>query len=169
MSIDGPWSHPLPVDGGFIGWFRRSSTWRQIWSIDETHRRAVAWSTGRQLAIAWQCWAQMLVAFFRSLCGSYMESYPDVYTSNMFIFKFSTYNMIFIVNEHIKSDETYFGTKGHFKENLSNIMDILGRLTSKLHKTWRTFFKNHINSFKNHISTFITHKHIKPHMRHLVT
>ena len=42
--------------------------------------------------------------------------------------------MSFIQNKHVKLDETYIYTQGHFKENFSNAMDILGRLTSKLHE-----------------------------------
>ena len=46
-----------------------------------------------------------------------------------------TYNMSFIQNKHVKLDETCIDKQGHFKACLSNIMYILGRLTSKLHKT----------------------------------
>ena len=68
-------------------------------------------------------------------CGSFRDSYLDVSTQNMFLYKFRTYHMIFIKNEHVKLDETYIDTQGYFKAHLSNVMDVLGRLTSKFHKT----------------------------------
>ena len=41
--------------------------------------------------------------------------------------------MNFIQNENIKHDETCLHTEGPFKSNLSNDMDFLERLTSKIH------------------------------------
>ena len=64
-----------------------------------------------------------------------MESYPNVSTPNMFIYEFGTYYTSFIKNEHVKLDKTYIDTQGHFKTNLSNVMNVLGSLTSKLHET----------------------------------
>ena len=43
---------------------------------------------------------------------------------------FITPHMNLIQNEHIKLDETFLDTEGHFKATLSNVMDVLGRLTS---------------------------------------
>ena len=40
--------------------------------------------------------------------------------------------MNFMYKEHVKLNETCLDTQGHFKAHLSNIMDVLGRLTSKL-------------------------------------
>ena len=42
--------------------------------------------------------------------------------------------MNFIQNKHVKLDETCLDTKDHLKANLSNVMDVHGCLTSKLHK-----------------------------------
>ena len=38
----------------------------------------------------------------------------------------------FIQNKQIKLDE---GHKGHFEANLTNVMEVLGRLALKLHET----------------------------------
>ena len=54
-----------------------------------------------------------------------------------------------------------------FKEHLSNVMEVLGRLTSKLHETWHTAYVWYKNSFKNLKTSWITHKHIEPHIRHI--
>ena len=53
----------------------------------------------------------------------------------MFVYEFKNYQINFILNKHVKLDETYIDTQGHFKANLSNIMDVLGLLTSKLYET----------------------------------
>ena len=46
-----------------------------------------------------------------------------------------TYHIFFVQNEHVKIDDTYIDKQGRFKEKLSNVMDVLRRLTSKLHET----------------------------------
>ena len=48
--------------------------------------------------------------------------------------------MNFIHNERVKLDETCIDAKGCFQANLSNVMNILLRLTSKLHKTLHTAY-----------------------------
>ena len=53
---------------------------------------------------------------------------------NMIVYEFRTSHMDFIQNKHVKHDETCIDTQGHFKAHLSNVMDVLGRLTSKLDK-----------------------------------
>ena len=55
---------------------------------------------------------------------------------------------------------------GRFKANLSNVMDILGRLTSKFHETIHIAYKHYNNSYKDLISSWNTHKHIWTHIRH---
>ena len=75
--------------------------------------------------------------------------------------------MSFIQNKHIKLDETCIGTQCCFKENLSNVMDVLGRLTSKLYENLHTSDLHHNKSFKDLITSRTTYKHIKPHMRHI--
>lgn len=40
-----------------------------------------------------------------------------------------------IKNEHVKLYETYIDMHGCFKASLLNVMDVVERLTSKLHKT----------------------------------
>ena len=59
----------------------------------------------------------------------------DVSKPNMLIYEFRTSHINFIQNEQVKLDKTCKDTKGHFKSNLSNVMDVLGRLTSKLNET----------------------------------
>ena len=59
----------------------------------------------------------------------------DVSNQNVILYDFRTYHMNIIQNKYIKLDETCLDIQGRFKANLSNIMDVLGRLTSKLNKT----------------------------------
>ena len=87
---------------------------------------------GRRLAQPGNVELQVGVLLLGTLSGSYMESYPEVSNPNMLVYKFRTYNMILIQNEHVKIDETYIDTQGRFKENHSSVMDVLGRLASKL-------------------------------------
>ena len=54
--------------------------------------------------------------------------------------------MNLIQNEHVKLDEICIDTQGRFKANLLNIMEVIGRLTSKLHETRHTNYKHHNNS-----------------------
>ena len=63
------------------------------------------------------------------------DVFPEVSNSKMLVYEFRTYHMNFIQNEHVKLNEIYQDTQGHFKENLSNVVDVLGRVTSKLHET----------------------------------
>ena len=53
----------------------------------------------------------------------------------MFVYDLTICHINFIQNKHAKLDETHQGTQVHFKANLSNVMEILGRMTSKLHET----------------------------------
>ena len=63
------------------------------------------------------------------------EVFPDVSNLNMITLEFRIYNMNFIQKYHVKFDETILDTHGHFKATLSNVMDVLGHLTYKLHET----------------------------------
>ena len=63
------------------------------------------------------------------------DNFPDSSSPNTIFYEFRTYHMSLLKNKHVKHDETYIDTQGRFKAIVSNIMDILGRLTSKLHKT----------------------------------
>ena len=63
------------------------------------------------------------------------DVFLDVSKPNILVYKFVSYNIIFIMNEHVKPDKTCIDTQGHFKVNLSNVMDVLRRLISKLQKT----------------------------------
>ena len=56
------------------------------------------------------------------------------------VYKFNTYHMNFIQNEHVKLNKTILDIKGRLKEYLSNALDVLGRLTSKLHKSLTTTY-----------------------------
>ena len=75
--------------------------------------------------------------------------------------------MNFTQNEHVKLNETCLDTKGHFKATFSNFMDVLGRLTSKLHETQDIDYIRYNNFSKYLITSLITHKHIEPHMMHI--
>ena len=67
---------------------------------------------------------------------------------NMFVYDFRTSHINFIQNEHVKLNETYKNTQGRFKANLSNVMDVFGRLNS-LHETLNTICKQYNNSYKD--------------------
>ena len=56
--------------------------------------------------------------------------------------------MNFIQIEHVKLDETCQDTQGRVKANLSNVMDVVGRLTSKLDEAQHTTYKHYNNSNK---------------------
>ena len=43
--------------------------------------------------------------------------------------------MNFIKKEHVKLNEICLDKQCHFKAFISNVMDVLGRFTSNLHKT----------------------------------
>ena len=75
--------------------------------------------------------------------------------------------MIFIQNEHVKLDEKYIDTQVRLRTSLSNVMGILGCLTSTHHKNLHTAYIHYNNSFKDLVTSLITYKLIKPHMRHI--
>ena len=81
----------------------------------------------------------------------------DVSNPNIFAYEFGTYHVNFIQKKHIKLDETCQDTQGRFKANLSNIMDVFERLTSKLHETQHTAGKHYNNSYKDLINSWNTH------------
>ena len=85
----------------------------------------------------------------------------------MISYKFNTYHMNFIQNEYVKLDETFLGVQGRLNAYLSNALDVLGCLTSKLHATSTTNYTYYINSIKNLKKPWNTHKHIEPHFRYL--
>ena len=70
----------------------------------------------------------------------------------MFVYGFGTYHMSFIKNEHVNLYETYIDSQGRFKANLSKVMDVLGRLTSKLLETLHTAYILYYYSFKDLIT-----------------
>ena len=57
--------------------------------------------------------------------------------------------MNFIKNKHVELDETRLDVQGRLKAHLSNALDVLGRLTSKLHETLTNAYKFYIKSIKN--------------------
>ena len=77
------------------------------------------------------------------------DNFPDVSNSITIFYKFNTSHMNFIQNEHIKFDKIRLDVQGHFKAYLLNVMDVLGHLTSKIHKNLKTDCKCYINSIKN--------------------
>ena len=81
----------------------------------------------------------------------------DVSNVSMIIHDSLNSYMNLIQKEQLKLIETCLEKQGHLKATSSNIMDVLGRLTSKLHITWHT----------SYICSFITHKHMQQHMRHI--
>ena len=66
------------------------------------------------------------------------DVFQDVSNPNILVYDFSTSHMNFIQNEHVKLNETGIDTQGRFKRKLSNVIDVLGRLTSKLQETLHT-------------------------------
>ena len=77
------------------------------------------------------------------------NNFPDVSNLNTTFYKFNTYHMNFIENEHVKLDETRLNVQGLLKPYLSNALDVLGHLTSKLQKTLKTAYTCHINLINN--------------------
>ena len=63
------------------------------------------------------------------------DVFPKVSNPNMPRHEFRTSHMNFIKNKQVKLDETFVETEGSFKAELSNVMDVLGRLTSKLQES----------------------------------
>ena len=63
------------------------------------------------------------------------DNFPDVFNPNTTFYKLNTYHMNLIQNEHVKLDETRLDVQGQLKTYLSNVMDVLGHLSSKLHET----------------------------------
>ena len=69
------------------------------------------------------------------------DNFPDVSNPNMIFYKFETFHMNFIQNEHIKLADSRLNVNGRLKAYLSNALDVLGHLTSKLHETLKTAYK----------------------------
>ena len=92
------------------------------------------------------------------------DNYPNVSNPNKTLYNFNTYHINFFLNEHIKLDETSLDVQSRLKAYLSNPLDVLGRLTSKLIETLNTAYKWYINSFKN-LKKII--KHLQPPVIHL--
>ena len=59
---------------------------------------------------------------------------PYVSDPKIISYDFRSSHVNLIKNEHVKLNETRLDTQGCLKENLSNVMDVLGRLTSQLHE-----------------------------------
>ena len=74
---------------------------------------------------------------------------PGRFQSKYYCIQVRTSHINFIQNKHVKLDKTCLDTQGCFKANLSNVMDIVGRLTSKLHETCHTAYIHYNNSFKD--------------------
>ena len=68
------------------------------------------------------------------------DNFPDDSNPNIIFYKFNTSHMNFIQNEDVKLDETRLDVQGQLKTYLSNTLDVLGRLTSKIHETLTTAY-----------------------------
>ena len=95
------------------------------------------------------------------------DVFPDVSRTNMTLYEFNTSHMNFDPKQTRKLDETCLDIQGRSKAHLSNIMDVLGRLTSKLHKTRHTGYICYKNSLKDLKTSWIIQKHIETLMRHI--
>ena len=73
--------------------------------------------------------------FLRDSCMVLGDVFPDISNLNMLIYEFRTSHKNFTQNKYVELDEKFLDTRGHFKANFSNVMDVLGCLTSKLHAT----------------------------------
>ena len=104
------------------------------------NQRGIDWPTGRWLpTVGWavlDSFSQQFGSFLKDPWRVLGDVFLDISNPKMILFDFITSHMNFIQNEHVKLDKTCIDTQGCFKANLSNVMDILGRLTSKLHEIW---------------------------------
>ena len=91
------------------------------------------------------------------------DNFPEFSYPNMILYKFNTYHMNFIQNEHVKHKETGLDVQGRLKAYLSNALDVLGRLTFKHHETLNTVYTCYIKSIENPKILLNTQKHIKTH------
>ena len=82
------------------------------------------------------------------------DFWSDVSNLNISIYVFRTPHINSIKNEHVKINKTSQDTKGPFKANHSNVMDVLGRLTSKFIKPYTL----PLNTIKTHIITSLNHE-----------
>ena len=111
-----------------------------LYGYNNTHHlRCVDQATGRRLpsvgGLPLGSFGHQHRSFLKEPCLVLGDVFPDVFNPNMIVYDFNTSQMNFIRNEHVKLDETCLDTQGNFKAHLSNIMYVLGRLTSKLHET----------------------------------
>ena len=67
----------------------------------------------------------------------------------MLVYGLRTSYTNFNQNEYANLDEKFIDTQGCYKENISNVMDVLKRLTSKHSKTLYTAYIHHNKSFKD--------------------
>ena len=137
-----------------FGWVRylSRSSFLPIISFHRIHP-----SAGRRLAHELSmppsfgaAWDNLDIEFWSFLKDPLMvhgDNFQEFSNPNTIFYEFNTSHIIFILNEHIKLNETSLGTQGHFKVHLSNIMDVLGCLTSKLHETQKTDYTCYKNSF----------------------
>ena len=94
-------------------------------------------------------------------------NFPDFSNPNTIVYKFNTSQMNFILLEDVKLDETRLDVQGRLKAYLSNALEVLCCLSSKIHETSNTAYKWYNNSYKNIKTPWNTHKHIKPYIRNL--
>ena len=121
-----------------------------------THRRV---STGPRdiyflcrLGLSWQSWLQGKGLSSRTLglsLGNIARSFPTRIGSYTSLGPLTWIS----IKKYVKLNETFQDTQGHFKGNLSNVKDVLKRLTSKLHETWRAAYKKYNNSYKDLINS----------------
>ena len=73
---------------------------------------------------------------------------PDVSIPNIILYEFIHCHLNLIQNEQVKLNKTHLDTQGHFMATLSNVVDVLRRLTSKHHENQHTAYIHHNKSFK---------------------
>ena len=117
---------------------------------------------------AWDSLDSMFGCFLKDPWLVLWNVFPEFSNANTTVYKFITYHMNFVKNEHVKLNETCLDTQGRFKPHFLNIMDILGLLTSKLNETQHTSYICNNKSSKELITSLIRHNHIKPHIRPIV-
>ena len=114
-------------------------------STNSHHPRTIDQATGRRLASVGEdvlgSPSHQLGSFLKDPWIVLGNNFTDVSNLNIIVYEFDTSHINVIQNEHVKLDETCLDTRGHFQARLSNIMDVLGRLTSKLNETRHTNYK----------------------------
>ena len=99
---------------------------------------------------ACDCFGNSFGSFLKDPYMVLADNFPNISKPITILYYFNTSQLNFIKNKKIKHDETRLDIQGQFNAYLSNALDVLGRLISKLKNLIKPAILTQLKTLKHH-------------------